>query len=151
GTLESFGTRTGLKPSGMNLHIAQIAQNRILTILGHTAQAQPNYIQQKHAKCSGEVICERCTQRNLECTFIESSKKRGPKMSSNLPEQIYILNGSETNFNGTSKLSSLISNTIWIHASALSLRFGYLQQPDNIDELTLYLTLMKGKKSTLFK
>ncbi|CAG8447116.1 4594_t:CDS:1 [Dentiscutata heterogama] len=90
--------------------------------------------QKKHTKCSGGVHCERCTLRNLECTFINSGKKRGPKTNGKLLEHVYVFNGPENDFNGTSTLSSVILNAIHGHALTLS-SSGY---PDNIDEVTLY-------------
>ncbi|CAG8591223.1 1129_t:CDS:1, partial [Scutellospora calospora] len=65
---------------------------------------------QKHAKCSGKVTCRRCSQRNLECTFIDSGKRRGPRAVGRLVEQNYVNNGPELNFNGTYMLSSVIPN-----------------------------------------
>ncbi|CAG8827795.1 41200_t:CDS:1, partial [Gigaspora margarita] len=87
--------------------------------------------QQKHAKCSGRVTCERCTLRNLECTFIGSSKKRGPKTN-------IILNGSENDFGGIFVLSSVIPNRVQGHTSTLSSTSEYLQQPNNINEFIHY-------------
>ncbi|KAF0532974.1 fungal-specific transcription factor domain-containing protein [Gigaspora margarita] len=82
--------------------------------------------QRKHAKCSGGATCERCTLRNLECTFIDSGKKRGPKTDDKQSVQIYVSNGPENNFNGTSMLPSIVSNFSQGHASTLSLS-GYPQ------------------------
>ncbi|KAF0532977.1 hypothetical protein F8M41_010832 [Gigaspora margarita] len=90
--------------------------------------------QKKHLKCSGRASCERCTLRNLECTFIDSGKKRGPKTDAKL---VNVSNGSENYFDGTSVLPSIIPNPMQAYASTLSL-FGYSQQqPDNIDDATL--------------
>ncbi|CAG8746405.1 4679_t:CDS:1 [Dentiscutata erythropus] len=43
---------------------------------------------QRHIRCSGNVPCNHCTQRSVECVFINSGKKRGPKtsQSSVIPE-----------------------------------------------------------------
>ncbi|CAG8811994.1 40361_t:CDS:1, partial [Gigaspora margarita] len=76
--------------------------------------------QQKHAKCSGKEPCECCALHNLECTFIDSGKKRGPKTNGKLPEQIYVLNGSENDLEGTFMLLSVIPNFVQGHTSALS-------------------------------
>ncbi|KAF0490040.1 hypothetical protein F8M41_022005 [Gigaspora margarita] len=93
--------------------------------------------QKKHAKCSGGATCERCTLRNLECTFIDSGKKRGPKTDGKYLAQVNVSNGSENYFDGTSVLPSIIPNPVQGYASILSL-LGYpQQQPDNID-VTLY-------------
>ncbi|CAG8711615.1 21374_t:CDS:2 [Cetraspora pellucida] len=96
-------------------------------------------MENKHAKCSGKATCERCKLRNLECTFIDSGKKRGPKMNDKHPAQVYSPNGSENDFDGTSTLSSAIPNAMQGHASTLSSSIGYpQQQPDNINEITIY-------------
>ncbi|CAG8852007.1 30504_t:CDS:1, partial [Racocetra persica] len=58
--------------------------------------------QQKHAKCMGEATCERCILRGLECTFIDSGKKRGPKINGKHTKRVYIFNGLENDFDGTS-------------------------------------------------
>ncbi|CAG8573462.1 28270_t:CDS:2 [Dentiscutata erythropus] len=69
--------------------------------------------QKKHAKCTGGAVCKRCTQRNLECTFIDSGKKRGPKKNDKHSEQVYALNGPENDFDGTSMLSSSPENDFY--------------------------------------
>ncbi|KAF0512254.1 Cutinase transcription factor 1 alpha [Gigaspora margarita] len=94
--------------------------------------------QQKHAKCTGGAVCKRCTQRNLVCTFSDSGKKRGPKKNGQHPEQVYVLNGLENDFDGTTMLSPVVPNLLQGHTSTLSSPSEYLQQPDNIDELTFY-------------
>ncbi|CAG8779145.1 18092_t:CDS:1 [Dentiscutata erythropus] len=94
--------------------------------------------QQKHTKCSGNVICERCTLRNLECTFIDSGKKRGPRVNCKFSEQVSVFNGPENEFEGISMLSSTIPNALRDHASTLSSPSGYPQTSDNIDKVTLY-------------
>ncbi|CAG8573435.1 28268_t:CDS:1 [Dentiscutata erythropus] len=68
--------------------------------------------QKKHAKCTGGAVCKRCTQRNLECTFIDSGKKRGPKKNDKHSEQVYALNGPENDFDGTLMLYSDPENEI---------------------------------------
>ncbi|KAF0512250.1 hypothetical protein F8M41_018043 [Gigaspora margarita] len=93
----------------------------------YTAKACTNY-QQKHAKCSGEATCKRCTQRNLVCTFNDSGKKRGPKKNGKYPEQVYVLNGPENGFYETSMLSSVIPNSEQGHTSTLSSSSEYLQR-----------------------
>ncbi|KAF0447476.1 Cutinase transcription factor 1 alpha [Gigaspora margarita] len=82
---------------------------------------------EKHAKCSGGATCERCTLRNLECTFIDSGKKRGPKTDGKHAVQFNASNGSENYYDGTSVLPSMITNPAQGHLSTLSL-FGYPQQ-----------------------
>ncbi|RIB18429.1 hypothetical protein C2G38_2085698, partial [Gigaspora rosea] len=62
--------------------------------------------QQKHTKCSGRAICKRCMLRNLECTFIDSGKRRGPKTNSKHLGQVYVFNDPENDLDGTSMLSS---------------------------------------------
>ncbi|CAG8760415.1 5582_t:CDS:2 [Gigaspora margarita] len=85
-----------------------------------------------------QATCKRCTLRNLECTFIDSGKKRGPKTDDKQSVQIYISNGPENYFDGTSMLPSVTPNPAQGHASTLSLS-GYPQkQLDNIDDITLY-------------
>ncbi|CAG8717662.1 19795_t:CDS:1, partial [Gigaspora rosea] len=91
--------------------------------------------QQKHAKCSGGAICKRCTLRNLECTFIDSGKKRGPKTDGKYSVQVYVSNGFENGFDG---ISSVIPNSVQGHASILSLSGCLQQQPVNVDDFTLY-------------
>ncbi|KAF0532987.1 Fungal transcriptional regulatory protein, N-terminal [Gigaspora margarita] len=94
--------------------------------------------QRKHTKCSGGVTCERCTLRNLKCTFIDSGKKRGPKTDSKQSVQIYVSNGPKNYFDETSMPPSIIPNPTQGHASTLS-QSGYpQQQPNNIDDVTLY-------------
>ncbi|CAG8677992.1 9126_t:CDS:1 [Cetraspora pellucida] len=39
---------------------------------------------QKHIRCSGTAPCKHCTLRNIECVFINSGKKRGPKTPSSI-------------------------------------------------------------------
>ncbi|RIB18320.1 hypothetical protein C2G38_2184918 [Gigaspora rosea] len=62
--------------------------------------------QHKHVKCTGKATCKYCAQRSLECTFIDSGKKRGPRKERRLRtddrplERNLILNGSEINFGG---------------------------------------------------
>ncbi|CAG8804867.1 3459_t:CDS:1, partial [Dentiscutata erythropus] len=104
---------------------------------------------QKHAKCSGRATCERCTLRNLECTFIESGKKRGPKTNRKHLEQIYILNGPENDFNGTSVPSFVIPDAVQGHASTLS--FSEYQQPGNINEGTFYSDSYDEKTTHAFQ
>ncbi|CAG8591205.1 1128_t:CDS:1, partial [Scutellospora calospora] len=71
--------------------------------------------QQRHVKCSGKATCERCTLYNIECTFIESGKKRGPKTDSRLLEQD-IRNDSESSFNETSNaMQSDTSPLLFLH------------------------------------
>ncbi|CAG8712588.1 14829_t:CDS:2 [Gigaspora margarita] len=82
---------------------------------------------EKHAKCSGGATCERCTLRNLECTFIDSGKKRGPKTDGKHAVQFNASNGSENYYDGTSVLPSMITNPAQGHLSTLSL-FGHPQQ-----------------------
>ncbi|RIB05708.1 hypothetical protein C2G38_573891 [Gigaspora rosea] len=93
----------------------------------------------RHVRCSGGETCKRCRLLNLECIYIDSGKKRGPKTNGKHSEPVYILSGPENDFNGTSMLSSVISiNDVQDHASTQSSLSEYLpQQPDNID-LTLY-------------
>ncbi|CAG8796537.1 23315_t:CDS:1, partial [Cetraspora pellucida] len=38
----------------------------------------------KHQKCSEEAICTNCASQNLKCIYVKSTKKRGPKASSNV-------------------------------------------------------------------
>ncbi|CAG8625022.1 25791_t:CDS:1 [Dentiscutata erythropus] len=90
--------------------------------------------QQKHTKCSGEATCERCAQHSLECTFIESGKKRGPKTNGKRIKQIYFLNGPENDFNET----SMLSNAEQGHTSTLPPSEYPQQQPDSLDEVTVY-------------
>ncbi|KAF0507674.1 hypothetical protein F8M41_018960 [Gigaspora margarita] len=94
--------------------------------------------QQKHAKCSGSAMCKRCTLRNLECTFIDSGKKRGPKTDGKYSVQVYGPNDSQTDFDRISMLSSVIPNSVQSHASTLSLSGCLKQQPVNVDDFTLY-------------
>ncbi|CAG8793991.1 14205_t:CDS:1, partial [Gigaspora rosea] len=94
--------------------------------------------QKKHTKCSGGATCKRCTLRNLECTFIASGKKRGPKTDSKYSVQVYVPNGSENEFDGISMLSSAILNPVQGHASTLSLSGCLQQQPVNVDDVTFY-------------
>ncbi|CAG8618582.1 28218_t:CDS:2 [Gigaspora margarita] len=76
------------------------------------------------------ATCERCTLRNLECTFIDSGKKRGPKTDGKHAVQFNASNGSENYYDETSVLPSMITNPAQGHLSTLSL-FGYpQQQPD---------------------
>ncbi|KAF0403429.1 hypothetical protein F8M41_009246 [Gigaspora margarita] len=84
-------------------------------------------LQEKHAKCSGGATCEHCTLRNLECTFIDSGKKRGPKPDGKHAVQFNASNGSENYYDGTSVLPSMITNPAQGHLSTQSL-FGYPQQ-----------------------
>ncbi|KAF0492717.1 hypothetical protein F8M41_021564 [Gigaspora margarita] len=95
---------------------------------------------QKHAKCSGGETCERCRLYNLECSFIDSGKKRGPRTNGKHSKPVYVLNGPENDFNGTSMLSSIISiNDVQDQASTQSSLSEYLpQEPNYIDELTLF-------------
>ncbi|CAG8719502.1 43769_t:CDS:2 [Gigaspora margarita] len=93
--------------------------------------------QQKHAKCSGGATCERCILRNLECTFIDSGKKRGPKTNGKNPGQVYVLNSYENDFDRTFVLSSIILNAMQEHKLILTSPSGHLQQQsDIIDEFT---------------
>ncbi|CAG8661911.1 17779_t:CDS:1, partial [Gigaspora rosea] len=108
----------------------------------HQRQRRGSYVtractncQKKHTKCSGGAACERCTLRNLRCTFIDSGKKRGPKTDGN---QVNVSNSSENYIDGTSMPSSIIPNPAQGHASTLSLSGYPQQQPDNIDDVTLY-------------
>ncbi|CAG8549756.1 61_t:CDS:1, partial [Scutellospora calospora] len=39
---------------------------------------------QKHIRCSGNAPCNHCKLHNLECIFINSGKRRGPKTKSTL-------------------------------------------------------------------
>ncbi|CAG8851480.1 45629_t:CDS:1, partial [Gigaspora margarita] len=94
--------------------------------------------QQKHAKCSGEATCKRCTLRNLECTFIVSGKKRGPKTDEKYSAQAYAPNGPENDFDGISILSSVIPNPVQGLASSLSLSGCLQQQTVNVDDVNLY-------------
>ncbi|KAF0512245.1 Zn2-C6 fungal-type DNA-binding domain [Gigaspora margarita] len=99
----------------------------------YTTKACTN-CQQKHAKCSGEATCKRCTQHNLVCTFNDSGKKRGPKKNGKHPEQVYALNGLENDFDGTSMLSSVIPNHKQGYTSTLPFPSEYLQrQSDNFE------------------
>ncbi|KAF0483903.1 nuclear protein [Gigaspora margarita] len=58
----------------------------------------------KHGKCTGKATCKYCAEHNLECIFIDSGKKRGPRKerrqrTEDRPlERNLILNGSEINF-----------------------------------------------------
>ncbi|CAG8618548.1 28216_t:CDS:2, partial [Gigaspora margarita] len=94
--------------------------------------------QKKHAKCSGGAKCKRCTLRNLECTFIDSGKKRGPKTDSKYSVQVYAPNSSENGFDGISMLSSVTPKPVQGHASTLSLSGCLQQQPVNVDDVTFY-------------
>ncbi|RIB07385.1 hypothetical protein C2G38_2214604 [Gigaspora rosea] len=53
-------------------------------------------------------------------------------------EQAYILNNFENDFDGTSMLYSMPSNTVQDHASAISLSGYPQQQLDSVDNITLY-------------
>ncbi|CAG8574815.1 34063_t:CDS:2, partial [Gigaspora margarita] len=102
---------------------------------------------EKHTKCSGEATCERCALRNLECTFIDSGKKRGtvnthhastlslfgypqqqldniddvtPYSEFYDPERVYIHNNFENDIDGTSMLRSMTINPMQSHASTIS-------------------------------
>ncbi|KAF0436103.1 hypothetical protein F8M41_004723 [Gigaspora margarita] len=94
--------------------------------------------QKKHAKCSGGAMCKRCALRNLECTFIDSGKKRGPKTDGKCSVQVNVPNGSENDFDGISMLSSVIPNPVQGHAPTLSLSGCLQQQPVIVDDDTLY-------------
>ncbi|CAG8740638.1 hypothetical protein C2G38_2291505 [Gigaspora rosea] len=111
----------------------------------YTAKACTN-CRQKHAKCSAETTCKRCTQRNLVCTFNDSGKKRGPKKNGKYSEQVYVLNGPENDFYETSMLSSAIPNPEQSHTPTLSSPSEYLQQQsDNFDEFTHYSNFYEDK------
>ncbi|KAF0537213.1 hypothetical protein F8M41_008721 [Gigaspora margarita] len=94
--------------------------------------------QKKHAKCSGGAMCKRCILRNLECTFIDSGKKRGPKTDSKYSVQVYVPNGFENDFDGISMFSSVIPKPVQSHASTLSLSGCLQRQPVNVDDVTFY-------------
>ncbi|CAG8535567.1 25685_t:CDS:2 [Dentiscutata erythropus] len=117
----------------LSIHI--IGSHIILAIVSNNLIGIPAGIEMISAIVFFIVPCERCTLRNLECTFIDSGKKRGPKTNGNLLEQVYVFNGPENDFNGSSTLSSVFLNSIQGHALTLSSSPGY---PDNIDEVTLY-------------
>ncbi|CAG8747331.1 19406_t:CDS:1, partial [Racocetra persica] len=51
--------------------------------------------QQRHIRCSGQAPCKHCTLRNIECVFINSGKKRGPKTLSSITPNV---KGHESNF-----------------------------------------------------
>ncbi|KAF0507671.1 hypothetical protein F8M41_018956 [Gigaspora margarita] len=93
--------------------------------------------QQRHAKCSGGAMCKRCTLRNLDCIFIDSGKKRGPKTDDKYSVQVYVPNGSENDFDRIRMLSSVIPSSVQGHALTQSLS-GCLQQQVNVDDFTLY-------------
>ncbi|CAG8502863.1 9225_t:CDS:1 [Gigaspora margarita] len=46
----------------------------------------------KHLKCSEGVICANCASHNLQCIYVKSNKKRGPRT---VNRSIYVL---ESNF-----------------------------------------------------
>ncbi|CAG8819581.1 18351_t:CDS:1, partial [Gigaspora margarita] len=94
--------------------------------------------QKKHAKCSGGAMCKRCALRNLECTFVDSGKKRGPKTDGKYSVQVYVPNGFENDFDRISMLSSVIPNPVQDCASTLSLSGCLQQQSVNVDDFTLY-------------
>ncbi|CAG8818239.1 15165_t:CDS:1, partial [Gigaspora margarita] len=83
-------------------------------------------------------MCKRCTLHNLECTFIESVKKRGPKTDGKYSVQVYVPNGSENDFNRISMLSSVIPSPEQGRASTLSLSGCLQQQSVIVDDVTLY-------------
>ncbi|CAG8528324.1 26907_t:CDS:1, partial [Racocetra persica] len=72
--------------------------------------------QDKHKRCSGRATCNHCTLFNLNCIFVDSGKKRGPKKNHRPLEQNYIFNGAGFNFDETSMLFSNTSNLVQIHA-----------------------------------
>ncbi|RIB15979.1 hypothetical protein C2G38_2038951 [Gigaspora rosea] len=91
---------------------------------------------QRHTKCSGETICKYCMLRNLECIFIDSGKKRGPRTKyrlrtdSRLFEENYIFNGSEINFDEIS-MSFVTSNIIQSYALTSSDNSDITSQSDS--------------------
>ncbi|CAG8783641.1 hypothetical protein C2G38_2227933 [Gigaspora rosea] len=93
----------------------------------YTTKACTN-CQQKHAKCTGEVPCERCTRLNLVCTFSDSGKKRGPKKNAKLPEEVYALNNLRNDFDRTHMQFFVISDAVQGHTSTLSSPTGYPEQ-----------------------
>ncbi|RIB02399.1 hypothetical protein C2G38_2227927 [Gigaspora rosea] len=106
----------------------------------YTTKACTN-CRQKHAKCTGEVPCERCTRLNIVCTFSVSSKKRGPKKNvklQELQEEVYALNNLRNDFDRTLMQFFAISDAVQGHASILSSPTGYPQQPYDIDGFTHY-------------
>ncbi|KAF0447470.1 hypothetical protein F8M41_002776 [Gigaspora margarita] len=119
--------------------------------------------QEKHAKCSGGAICERCTLRNLECTFIDSGHSSTlslfgyPQQQPDDAtlhsefygsEQVYILNNFENDFDGTSMLYSMSPNPVQGHASTLSLS-GY--PPQQSDNVTLYSDYYEKKTAYAYQ
>ncbi|CAG8685526.1 24_t:CDS:1 [Gigaspora margarita] len=93
---------------------------------------------QKHAKCTGEVPCERCTRLNLVCTFSASGKKRGPKKNNKLLEEVYSLDNLRNDFDRTHMQFFVISDAVQGHASTQLSPTGYSQQPYDIDGFTHY-------------
>ncbi|KAF0532975.1 hypothetical protein F8M41_010830 [Gigaspora margarita] len=96
--------------------------------------------QQKHAKCSGKTICKYCILHNLECIFIDSGKKRGPRAKRELRtnrrhfEENYISNGSKITFDGIS-MSFVPSNIIQSYALTPSDNNGITFYSDSNSEL----------------
>ncbi|CAG8746922.1 22472_t:CDS:1 [Dentiscutata erythropus] len=68
--------------------------------------------QQKHVKCTGKATCKYCMSRNLECTFINSGKTRGPKPRK---QWNYVLNNSDINFDGRFMPHSVTPNIVQGH------------------------------------
>ncbi|CAG8696760.1 11880_t:CDS:1, partial [Dentiscutata heterogama] len=89
--------------------------------------------QQKHVKCTGKATCKYCTIHELECNFIDSGKKRGPRKkrrlrTDNRPfEQNCIFNGSEINLDGT-----------FIQLAVIPIISYALTSPDNHNDIALY-------------
>ncbi|CAG8529856.1 20580_t:CDS:1 [Cetraspora pellucida] len=72
--------------------------------------------QQRHVKCTGSATCQYCSLHGLECIFISSNKRRGPKRKreprkkSKTLEQNYVPDNPENNSNGVSMKPILIHN-----------------------------------------
>ncbi|CAG8474293.1 hypothetical protein C2G38_2317485 [Gigaspora rosea] len=95
---------------------------------------------QKHAKCSGKAICKYCMLHNLECIFIDSGKKRGPRTKRGLRtnsirfEANYISNGSEITFDEIS-MSFVPSNILQSYALTSSYNNDITFYSDSYSEL----------------
>ncbi|CAG8810109.1 12703_t:CDS:1, partial [Gigaspora rosea] len=106
----------------------------------YTTKACTN-CQQKHAICSGEATCKRCTQHNLVCTFNDSGKKRGPKKNGKHLEQVYVFNGPENDFDGTSNPEQEYTSTLSFPSEYLQRQtdtFEYIHYSNFYEDQTIY-------------
>ncbi|CAG8465839.1 10639_t:CDS:1 [Cetraspora pellucida] len=91
--------------------------------------------QQRHAKCSGSAACQYCSLHGLECNFISSNKRRGPKRKREPRKKSKSLEKNYVPDNPENKSNEVSTQPILIHNHAFQDNNDIISYSNSYDEL----------------